>query len=196
MRRSRAPLQAKVINNLPGLYPVEDWRAYYWTVTPQGDLEERWVTIQLPQGLAEVCSVVRIGQEGCVYRVRRWGLACRPSLLEYLDLDVTSLLTHDRARFPGGDDQELVYLVTQITHFDLPGYFIIASEEHPLLLFDPVGDLKGSYTRWHTYLGALAWLVSGGRVNTRGHLLWTEERALYYEALQYLREMMKGATHS
>ena len=31
-RPSRAQPDLRVANNLPGRYPVEDWRAYYWAV--------------------------------------------------------------------------------------------------------------------------------------------------------------------
>jgi len=192
MRRSTAPPDAEVINNFPGLYPTEDWRVYYWEVTERGDLVDRRVTIQLPQGYADVCPEVEIGQPGCIYRVRRWGLACYPSLLERMGFDPTPLLTHDRERFPGGDDQEILHVMFQVTHFDLPGYFIIASPEHPLLLFDPEGVLKGSYTRWRTYMGALAWLVSGGVVNANFEMLRTTNRGLYLEAVGYLLSALRG----
>ena len=191
MRRSTAPPDAEVINNFPGLYPTEDWRVYYWEVTEQGDLMDRRVTIQLPKGYADVCREVEIGQPGCIYRVRRWGLACYPSLLERMGFDLTPFLTHDRERFPGGDDQEILHVLIQVTHFDLPGYFIIASQQHPLLLFDPEGVLKGSYTRWRTYMGALAWLVSGGVVNANFELLRTTNRRLYFEAIGYLLNALR-----
>jgi len=152
---------------------------------------DRRVTIQLPKGYADVCREVEIGQPGCIYRVRRWGLACYPSLLERMGFNPTPLLTHDRERFPGGDDQEILHVLIQVTHFDLPGYFIIASQQHPLLLFDPEGVLKGSYTRWRTYMGALAWLVSGGVVNANFELLRTTNRRLYFEAIGYLLNALR-----
>jgi hypothetical protein len=78
-----------------------------------------------------------------------------------------------------------------VTHFDLPGHFIIASQEHPFLLFDPQGILKGSYTRWYTYLGALAYLASGGLVKASFQQLWGENDKLYQEALGFLREALR-----
>jgi hypothetical protein len=190
LRRSSAAPDTKVVNNYPGRYPTEDWQARYWTVTRGGDLQERTVTVQLPRGCATACLEVKVGQSGCVHRVRRWGFACYASLLEEIGLDLTPLLTHDRERFPGGDDQELLHVMISVTHFDLPDHFVIASQEHPFLLFDPQGTLKGSHTRWYTYLGALAYLASDGRVKTSFQQLWGENERLYQEAVRFLREAL------
>ena len=189
MMPSTAPPGRKVFNNLPGLYPTEDWVAYYWTVDETGRLQERKAVVQLPLGFSEVCDEVQVGQNGCILRVRRWGFGCYPSLLEEMGFDFTPLLTHDRTRF-ADDAQEIMHLAFQITHFELPGFFIIASQEHPFLLFDPDGILKGSYTRWFTYLGVLAYLVSGGKVGAGFVRLEREMRRLYREAVLMLREAM------
>jgi len=190
-RRSIAVPDTKVVNNYPDCYPNEDWQARYWTVTEAGDLQERAVTVQLPRGCTAACLEVEVGQSGCVHRVRRWGFACYASLLEEIGFDLAPLLTHDRKRFPGGDDQELLQVVIGITHFDLPGHFIIASQEHPFLLFDPQGALKGSYTRGYTFLGALAYLASEGRVKASFQQLWGENEELYQESVELLREALR-----
>ena len=192
LRRSSAAPDTQVVNNYPGRYPTEDWQARYWTVTAEGDLHERVVTVQLPRGCAAACLEVKVGQSGCVHRVRRWGFACYVSLLEEIGFDLVQLLPHDRERFPGGDDQELLQVVIGVTHFDLPGHFIIASQEHPFLLFDSGGALKGSYTRWYTYLGALAYLASDGRVKAGFQRLWGENEGLYREAVGFLRGALRG----
>lgn len=192
VRQSTAPPDAEVINNLPGRYPTEDWRAYYWVVTEKGELVDRRATIHLPLGYADICPPVEIGQSGCIYRVRRWGVACYLSLLEKMGFDPGPIVTQDQERFPGGEGQEILQIMIQATHFDLPGYFIIASQQHPFLLFDPEGTLKGSYTKWCTYLGALAWLVSGGRVNADFELLRTTNPTLYREAASYLLSALSG----
>ena len=186
LRRSRAAPDTEVVNNYPGRYPTEDWQARYWTVTEEGDLQERVVTVQLPRGCTAACLEVEVGQSGCVHRVRRWGFACYASLLEEIGFEPAPLLTHDRERFPGGDDQELLQMMIGVTHFDLPGHFIIASQEHPFLLFDPQWTLKGSYTGWYTYLGALAYLASDGRVKASFQRLWGENERLYQEAVGFL----------
>ena len=36
LRASTADPDARVINNLPGRYPTEDWHAYYWDVNAAG----------------------------------------------------------------------------------------------------------------------------------------------------------------
>jgi hypothetical protein len=192
MRRSTAPPDAEVINNFPGRYPTEDWRAYYWVVTERGDLLDRRVTIQLPQGYTDVCPQVEIGQNGCIYRVRRWGVACYASLLEEMAFDPAPLLTHDQERFPDGEGQEILQMMIHATSFDLPGHFVIASQQYPFLLFDSEGKLKGSYTRWHTYLGALAWLVSGGKVNADFELMRITKPDMYRESVDYLLSVLRG----
>jgi len=192
LRRSSAAPDTQVVNNYPDCYPTEDWQARYWTVTAEGDLQERVMTVQLPRGCAAACLEVKVGQNGCVHRVRRWGFACYVSLLEEIGFDPAQLLPHDRERFPGGDDQELLQVVIGVTHFDLPGHFIIASQEHPFLLFDCGGALKGSYTRWYTYLGALAYLASDGRVKAGFQRLWGENEGLYREAVGFLRGALRG----
>ena len=191
LRRSSATPDTKVVNNYPGRYPTEDWQARYWTITEGGDLQERVVTAQLPRGCTAVCLEIEVGQSGCVHRVRRWGFACYVSLLEEIGFDPAPLLTHDRERFPGGDDQELLQVMIGVTHFDLPGHFIIASQEHAFLLFDPQGALRGSYTRWYTYLGALAYLASDGRVKASFQQLRGENEKLYQEAVGFLRGALR-----
>jgi hypothetical protein len=189
LRRSSAPPDVRVINNFPGRYPTEDWRIAYWFVTEDGQLARNQVTLQLPDGYARVCPPIAPGQDGCVYHVRRWGVACRTSLLEAMGFDPVVLVP---ARLGEVADQELLCAMFQVTWFDLPGYFIIASDEHPLMLFDPEDYLKGSCTRWRTYLGALAFLVSGGRVNADFIRLCREFPASYGEAVEILLDILHG----
>jgi len=190
LRRSSAPPDVRVVNNFPGRYPTEDWQVSYWFVTEDGQLAHNRVILQLPAGYASVCSPIAPGQDGCVYRVRRWGVACRTSLLEAMGFDPAVLVSSR----PGQEatDQELLRAMFLVTWFDLPGYFIIASDEHPLLLFDPEDYLKGSYTRWRTYLGALAFLVSGGKVNADFIRLYREFPASYDEAVEILLDTLHG----
>jgi len=191
MRLSTAQDDGRPINNLPGLYPIEDWVVHYWDVEPQGRLRSRQATIQLPSGYARACRAISIGERGCVYQVRRWGVQCYTRILQDIGFDPTQYLSLDLELFPGGADGALITILLQATHFDLPGYFIIASDQHPLLLFEPDGTLKGSHTRWHSYLGALAYIVSEGRVNRRFGRLYAANRALHDEALRYLLQALQ-----
>lgn len=184
LRPSTALPGQRVVSNLPEHWPTEEWHAYYWTVTPAGELQPARVVIRLPQGYAEACAPVRIGEPGCVAHVRRWGVACRMALLEKTSFDLASL--------PGLEDRGALYWAVQATHFDLPGDFIIASYEHPFLLFAPDGTLAGSDIHWYTYLGALAYFVSDGRVASTFGRLWWEDRALYQEAVGYLLAALGG----
>lgn len=192
MRPSTAKDDGQPINNLPGLYPTEDWVVHYWDVEPQGELQSRRAVIQLPHGYANVCPEVWIGESGCVHRVRRWGVQCYTRILQDIGFDPSLYLSHNRVRFPGGDDDEIISILIRATHFDLPAHFVIASQEHPLLLFGPQGTLKGSYTRWHTQLGALAYLVSEGKRNAYFGGLHAENRSLYEQALRYLLQALKS----
>ncbi|MDH7473056.1 MAG: hypothetical protein QHJ74_03475 [Anaerolineae bacterium] len=190
LRRSSVPLETHVLNNFPGRYPTEDWRVTYWYVTEDGQLADNEVILQLPAGYARVCQPIAPGQDGCVYHVRRWGVACRTSLLEAMGFDPAVLVPSLPEQSEDSAGQELLSAMLRVTWFDLPGYFVIASDEHPLLLFDPEDYLKGSYTRWRTYLGALAFLVSGGKVNADFIRLYREFPVSYDQAVEILLEML------
>jgi len=185
-RSSAAPPDAAVINNLPGLYPVEDWRACYWTVGEDGSLSEHAVTLQLPVGYAAVCPPVWPGEPGCVLRVRRWGVGCRPSLLEPAGFDPIAVAG------PDAPDEVLMGICFAATHFDLPGGFVIADPDYPLLLFDPDGRLKGSSTTGVSYLGALAFFSSDGRVASDFQRTRREAPRLYRDAVAELRVLLSG----
>jgi len=202
MRLSTAQDDGRPINNLPGLYPTEDWVVHYWDVEAQGRLRSRQATIQLPLGYADACRPVSIGERGCVYHVRRWGVQCYTRILQDVGFDPTQYLSLDSCLADGGAepqaerllpaaDGELIAILLRATHFDLPGYFIIASDQHPLLLFAPDGTLKGSHTSWHSYLGALVYLVSKGQVNRRFGRLYAADRALHDQVLQYLLQALQ-----
>lgn len=192
LRPSTAASDARVINNLPGRFPTEDWHAHYWDVSAAGDLRDRHCVIQLPRGSGRLMPEVRIGDAGVVKKVRRWGVTISSALFELSGFDPQAYLTHDAAQYPGGDDEEVIDVVMRAANFDLPGEFIIASDEHPFLLFDPSGALKGSFARGHSYLGALAFYVTGGSntatFNTMRHL----DRDLYERAVRtMLAELRK-----
>jgi hypothetical protein len=192
LRRSSAPPDVRVINNFPGRYPTEDWRVSYWFVTEGGQLVHNQVTLQLPAGYARVCPPIAPGQDGCVYHVRRWGVACRTSLLEAMGFDPAVLVPSQLGQSDEAADQDFLRAMFQVTWFDLPGYFIIASDEHPLLLFDPEDYLKGSNAHWRTYLGALAFLASDGKVNADFIRLCYEFPASYNEAVDILLDILSG----
>lgn len=176
LRESNAPPAATVVDNSAGAYPTEDWQATYFSTSHRGRLTARRVTVRVPAGLAAACLPIRIGQLGCVYAVRRWGFALRPSALEAAGFDPTPMLTT-------GDDAEALRAVLQATAFDLPGEFIIASPEHPFRLVAPDRTLRGSSMRWRTYLGALSFFVSKGRVDAAFLSLWAEARGSYHQAV-------------
>ena len=197
MRPSEARDDGRPINNLPGLYATEDWVAHYWDVEPQGRLHSRQSTIQLPLGYAEACPAVWIGEGGCVHQVRRWGVQCYTRILQDIGFDPARYLSHDPGRSgvepsAGGADGELIAILLRATHFDLPGHFVIASEQHPLLLFAPDGTLKGSCTRWYSYLGALIYLVTEGQVSRPFGGLYAADRTLHDQMLQYLLQALRG----
>jgi hypothetical protein len=190
LRKSSARADELIADNLPNLFPVEEWRAFYWTMNAEGKLEEGRAVLRLLRGVSEVTREIEFGEPGVIENVRRWGVALRGGMIEAIGFDPTPFLSRDRSRFLT-DDAEALHLVTYITHFDLPGFFLLASEEHPFLLFDPEGTLKGSYTRWYTYAGALAYLVSDGKVQTSFGLTWQEDRGLYSKVIKILNEELE-----
>lgn len=189
-RPSRAASDARVLNNMPGCYPVEDWHACYWTVSEDGALREYAVTLQLPQGYAAVCAPVRVGQAGCVLRVRRWGVSCRISVLEAIAFDPAAIAG------PDATDETLMEICFAATQFDLPGGFVIADPDYPFLLFDPEGILKGSSVDGISLLGALAFFASGGRVASDFQRLRREAPSLYRRAVAELTGLLKALSQT
>jgi hypothetical protein len=186
-RRSTVPSETTVVQNFPGRYPTEEWRAQYWDVTEAGTLVRREVTVRLPLGFSRVSLPVTLGQPGCIYAVRRWGLACRTSLLEDIPFDPSAYLSVEAT------DDEVLRLMYGATWFDLPGYFIIASDEHPFCLYDPAGALKGAYVDWFTYLGALTFLYTDGDVKGSFLLVFRESTSLYRQALAEIQAAWEAA---
>ena len=176
LRESAVPLTVTSVHNLAGASLVEKWEATYSSAGRHGELTTHQVTVLLPAGLAQVCPRIRAGQPGCVYGVRRWGFALRPSRLEAARLEPEPTLT---AR----SDGEALRAVLQAAAFELPGEFIIASPEHPFQLFAPDGTLRGSSVRWRTYLGALAFFASDGRVDAAFIRFWQEAEKSYRQAV-------------
>jgi hypothetical protein len=187
-RPSQASPEVGVVNNLPGRYAVEDWRTYYWAVADDGSVRERYVTVQLPRGYADACPPVKWGEPGCVYHVRRWGLACRQSLLEAIGFDPAELVS------PDAPPSKSLRIYLEATHFDLPGGFIIADPDYALLLFDPAGDLKGSCISGISYLGALAWMATDGRVAADFQRIRREAPEFYQRAVDSFHRGLRRRT--
>jgi hypothetical protein len=188
LRRSTAPDDIAFLNNYPGRYPTEDWTARYWSVTERGQLMQRQVTVQLPRGFSETCTPVTVGYAGCVRTVRRWGFGCYPEILNEIGFDFSPLLSNAE------DDAEWLTHYFGVVTFDLPGHFVIAGPDHPFLLYDPGGVLKGSYTAWRTYLGALSYMV--GELDASFVGLWQEDDVLYRQALDYLQQALEALQRS
>lgn len=176
LRESAVPLTATVVDNSAAAYPTEEWQAAYFSTSRRGALDARRITVRVPAGLTEVCPQVRVGQPGCVYGVRRWGFGLRPSALEAAGFDPTRLLA-------AGDDAGALRIMLQAAAFDLPGEFVIASPEHPFRLVAPDGTLRGSWTQWRTYLGALSFFASGGKVDAAFIRFWAEAQSSYDQAV-------------
>jgi hypothetical protein len=176
LHKSTVPLSTTVVDNSGGTYPTEDWEATYFSTSRRGALTAHRVTVRVPEGLGDVCPRIRIGQPGCVYGVRRWGFALRPSALAALDFDPDSLLAK-------GSDSEFLHALFHAAAFELPGEFVIASPEHPFRLTDASGMLRGSGVQWRTYLGALAFFASGGKVDAAFVRFWAEAQESYQQAV-------------
>ena len=100
LRASTADPNVRVINNLPGRYPTEDWHAYYWDVNAAGELRDRHCIIQLPLGSGAPLSQVVIAEPGIVLKVRRWGVTISSQLFETVEdrsaVPVLALMAFDR----------------------------------------------------------------------------------------------------
>jgi hypothetical protein len=135
------------------------------------------VSVRVPAGLEAVCPRIQIGQAGCVYGVRRWGFALRPSALEAAGFDPIPLTST-------GDAAEMLRIMLRAASFELPGEFVIASPEHPFRLVAPDGTLRGSWIQWRTYLGALSFFASGGEVDAAFIRFWAEAEDSYKRAVE------------
>jgi len=176
LRESTAPEGATVVDNSQGAYPIEGWEATYFSVSHVGELTAHRIVVRVPAGLSQACLPVPIGQPGCLYAVRRWGFALRPSALEAAGFDSLPLPAQV-------EDSDFLRRWFQASAYDLPGEFIIASPEHPFRLVGADGRLRGSSVQWRTYLGALAFFTSGGRIDADFVRFWAEAEASYQEAV-------------
>jgi hypothetical protein len=176
LRESTALPAAPIVDNSGGVYPTEGWEATYFSVDRQGSLTAQRIEVRIPAGVSQVCPRVLIGQSGCLYAVRRWGFALRPSALAAAGFDPTP-------RDGSSEDAEYMGMLFRAAAFDLPGEFIIASPEHPLRLVAPDGTLRGSSMGWRTYLGALAFFASDGQVDADFIRFWVEAQASYHQAV-------------
>lgn len=177
LRESTAPADATVIDNSAGLYPTDLWEVTYFSVSREGALGARRVAVCVPSGLDRACARILLGQAGCIYQVRRWGFALRPSALDAAGFDPGSWSA-------AGDERKLIQLFFRAAAFDLPGEFVIASPEHPFRLVAGDGTLRGSSVQWRTYLGALAFFASGGQVDADLVRFWAEARESYEQAVE------------
>lgn len=176
LRQSAAAPTTTIVDNSGGAYPTRAWEVTYFSVSRQGALTAHRVAVYVPAGLESACPPVRIGQPGCVYAVRRWGFALRPSALAAAGFDSVPLLA-------SSDDVEILRVLLEAAAFDLPGEFIIASPEHPFRLVASDGTLRGSSIQWRTYLGALAYFASGGRVDAAFIRFWADAEPSYRRAV-------------
>ncbi len=184
LRASEVPPSTTLVDNSGGAYATEGWEARYFSADERGGLHEHRIVVRVPAGLAGACPPVPVGQPGCVYGVRRWGLMLRPSALESAGFDPTPLLTT-------GQDTEVLRAILHAATFELPGEFILASPEHPFHLIAPDGRLRGSSVNWRTYLGALSYYVSGGRVDASFIRFWAESHDSYQQAVQFCLEALR-----
>jgi hypothetical protein len=176
LRESTAPAGATIVDNSHGMYPTEGWEATYFSVSHLGELTARRIQVRVPAGLGRACPAVPIGQPGCIYAVRRWGFALRPSALEAAEFESAPFLAQS-------DESDFLRQWFRAATFDLPGEFIIASPEHPFRLVGSDGRLRGSSVHWRTYLGALAFFTSGGRIDADFIRFWAEAESSYRQAV-------------
>ncbi len=186
LRESSIPLASTVVDNSGGAYPTEDWEASYFGTSRRGKLTAHHLTVRAPAGLDAACPQTRIGQQGCLHGMRRWGFALRPSALVAAEFDPAPLMSTS-------DDGESVHTMLQSASFDPPGEFVIASPEHPFRLLAPDGTLRGSWMHWRTYLGALSFFASGGEVDADYIRFWAEAKESYRLAVDICLAALQAA---
>jgi hypothetical protein len=172
------------INPLPGAYPTETWTASYTSVNPQGAVLVQRVDLEVPKGLGAVCPPVQLGEPGCLYGVRAWGVILRPSSLEQAGFDPSPFLPVD------AEDADWVRAILDAATFELPGGLILASPEHPFRLLGVGGTLHGSNITERSYLGALSFYLSEGAVDASFVRLLLEAPDSYREAVRLAQEAL------
>jgi hypothetical protein len=175
------------ISPLPGAYPIEMWRASYLCVDALGRLTAHQAILDVPRGLGDACLPVQLGQAGCVYGVRRWGVILRPSALEHAAFDPAGFLPSD------AEDEDWVRATLDAVTFELPGGLILASPAHPFRLFGANGRLRGSSVTERSYLGALAFYLSKGVVDASFVSLMVEAPESYRQAVAFALEALQAA---
>lgn len=134
-RPSEAERGVRLLKGPSDGYPAEAWLLDYWSVGPDLVVSRGEARCLLPAGYERAYAASGEPQpEGPIYKVRAWGIAFYTSFLkgcpEYL---------WERERLCGDDRGRQAGFNIDATHWDLPGYYVIASEQHPLRAFSPTG---------------------------------------------------------
>jgi hypothetical protein len=126
-------------------YKSEEWILDYFYVDEDGHLGRNKISAFLPLGYDRAYKLHGDPgrKEGPIYKVRAWGMefACR-----YLQFCTEYLKVRDEN---GKTIQERASWDLQAVGWDLPGYYTIASEEHPFTATSPSGK-EYAYDFWST----------------------------------------------
>ncbi|MFB0562966.1 MAG: hypothetical protein ACETWM_17345 [Candidatus Lokiarchaeia archaeon] len=152
VRPSSASPDLKILNGPSDKYPTEDWLLDYFSVERDRSLSKRSVTCRLPRGYEK--SWNKHGDlerpEGPIYKVRAWGMEFCVYYLKWCDVyqKIRDSIVNDAKSSKACFDLNAI-------GWDLPGYFIIGSKEHPFYATSPA-QKRYVYDSWCTFEQALS----------------------------------------
>jgi len=126
-------------------YKSEEWLLDYFYVDKDESVNRKRVGCFLPLGYE--AAFLRYGdpnrKEGPIYKVRAWGVEFAARYVSFCGDYVR--VRNQRAKTP----REIAEWDLLATGWDLPGYYTIASEEHPFTVISP-GGREYVYDYWST----------------------------------------------
>jgi hypothetical protein len=124
-------------------YPVEEWLLDYFFIEKNKSPVLRTVACMLPLGYEHAYERFgdKLFREGPIDKVRAWGIQFMYAFLRFCP---------DYERIRNGltkTQNEKRQFNLEAVAFELPGYFMIASNEHPLIAYSP-SKKKFIYDYW------------------------------------------------
>jgi hypothetical protein len=149
-RPSKARERETVLAGPSSEYGTEEWMLDYFSVEKDRTLLRREAKCLLPAGYerAYLEHADRPRSEGPIYKVRAWGVEFLCAYLRWCPDFVQVRDRHAR------DEGERARWDLEAVGWDLPGYFVIGSHEHPFAAAGP-GGTKYVYDYWCSYEDAL-----------------------------------------
>ena len=157
VRPSSASPDLKILNGPSDKYPTEDWLLNYFSVEKNESISKREVICKLPYGYEKAWDEHGDPErlEGPIYKVRAWGMEFCVYYLKWCE-DYKKI----RDSIVRNDRSSKACFDLDAIGWDLPGYFIIASNEHPFHATSPAKK-RYVYDSWCTFEQALSEIEKG-----------------------------------